>query len=235
MIRRLPAICASAVLALALAGCGISPTPTGSPSESPTASASPTPTAGCPATPGVTVPTGAVTAPTIDVDGDGTADTEWIAQVDAITRFGVTTASGATFSYDVQSASPIPRGGFVARLTPTRVISLLSDGRGAYVHVIEKCAFVQPTDSQGAAYTFDLQNLRGNGTGVGYQAIVTSGASTVKQTIISLNAAGTIASGGATTTIATDVPSTDAIVGTATSVTCGGVTIAKGGITLTQD
>jgi hypothetical protein len=167
--------------------------------------------------------------------------------VDAITRFGVTTASGATFSYDVQSASPIPRGGFVARLTPTRVISLLSDGRGAYVHVIEKCAFVQPTDSQGAAYTFDLQNLRGNGTGVGcipakdglalvgYQAIVTSGASTVKQTIISLNAAGTIASGGATTTIATDVPSTDAIVGTATSVTCGGVTIAKGGITLTQD
>jgi hypothetical protein len=185
-----------------------------------------------------------VTASTIDVDGDGSPDTEWIAQIDTVTRFGVTTASGATFSYDVNSASPVPRGGFVARLTPTRVISLLSDGRGAYLHTIVNCAFVEPTDSQGKPYTFDLQNLRGNGTGVGcipvdgslelvgYQAVTANGTSTVKQTVITLNGAGTIASNGATTAVATNVPSTDPIVATASAVTCGEVTIPSGGVIL---
>ena len=248
MRRSLPVLVTGAVLALALAGCVGTPTgPSNSPSPSlstPPATPSAAPAAGCPPTPGTTAPASAVTASTIDVDGDGSPDTEWIAQLDAVTRFGVTTASGATFSYDVTSGSPIPRGGFVARLTPELVISLLSDGRGAYLHTIENCAFVEPTDTRGQPYTFDLQYLRGTGTGVGcvpsgndlalvgYLAATANGTVTVKQTVIRLNAAGTIARNGAVTTVARNVPSTDPIVATANSVTCGGVTISSGGVSL---
>jgi hypothetical protein len=253
MPRLIPTLLTTATLAFVLAGCvGTSPAPSTSPSLSPSPSASPTPspsatpTAGCPATPGTTAPAAAVTAAAIDVDGDGRIDTEWIAQIGAVTRFGVTTASGATFSYDVSSASPIARGGFVARLTPELVISLLSDGRGAYLHTIANCAFVEPTDTRGAPYTFDLESMRGTGTGVGcvpsgsdlalvgYLATTTNDTVTVKQTVIRLNAAGTIARNGTVTTVAQNVPSTDPIVVLANSVTCGSVTIPAGGVTLPE-
>ncbi len=192
------------------------------------------------------MPTGATAASTIDVDGDGRTDREWIASVGGATEFGVTTASGATFSYSVTSASPIQRDGFVARLTSSRVISMLTDGRQAYLHVLANCAFVQPASSDGKPYTFDLQNLRGNGTGVGciaadngaeivgYQATSVNGGTTVKQTIIQLDASGTRASNGAVSTVATGAASTSAIAVAANTVSCGSVSVASGGVTLTQ-
>jgi hypothetical protein len=243
MRRNICVLATGAVLALALAGCVGAPTASNSPSP-PQGTPYATAAKGCPPTPGTTAPANAVTASTIDVDGDGSPDTEWIAQIGTVTRFGVTTASGATFSYNVTSASPIPRGGFVARLAPDLVISLLSDGRGAYLHTIDRCAFVQPTDTRGQPYVFDLQNLRGTGTGVGcvpagndlalvgYLATTSNGTVTVTQTVIRLNVAGTIARNGTITIVARNVPSTDPIVATATSVTCGTVTIPSGGVSL---
>jgi hypothetical protein len=192
------------------------------------------------------MPTGATAASTIDVDGDGRTDRQWIATVGGATEFGVTTASGATFSYSVTSASPIARGGFVARLTSSRVISMLTDGRQAYLHVVANCAFVQPASSNGKPYTFDLQNLRGNGTGVGciaadngaevvgYQATSVNGGTTVTQTIIQLDAAGTGASNGAVSTVVTGVASNSPIALTANTVSCGSVSVSSGGVTLTQ-
>src|SRR4051812_17516929 len=56
------------------------------------------------------VPAGADAEPTIDVDGDGQPDTEWIATqigADGAVTFGVTTASGSTFTSQIRSASPV--------------------------------------------------------------------------------------------------------------------------------
>lgn len=175
------------------------------------------------------------------MDGDGKADTEWIARVDNQTEFGVTTASHATFSFAVSSASPIVPDGFVSMLG-SRFISLLSDGRGAYVYVIADCTFVQPKDSGGAPYTFDLQNLRGNGTGVGcvagtlvgYLAKTDGGSYIVTQTVVNLSADGATASNGTVSRIATAAAASDPRVTTAQSVTCGDDTMASAGVALRQ-
>lgn len=240
-------------IVLLIVGC--TPTPA-KPTKSPAASTSPiksttptpliSPASGCPATPNSSMATGATAAATVDVDGDGRADREWITTAGGATVFGVTTASGATFSYSVTSASPIPRGGFVARLSPSRVISVLTDGRQAYLHVVANCSFVQPVSSDGKAFTFDLQNLRGNGTGVGcvavdngaemvgYLATSVNGGTTVTQTIIELDSAGTGASTGAVSTLAVGAASNSPIAVAASSVSCGNVSGAHGGVTLTK-
>lgn len=257
MRRPTPLILLGATIVMLVAGCtATAPLPAKTVSASPRASATPAPSAaptpsitpaiGCPPTPNSSMPTRAISLTTIDVDGDGRPDTEWIATVDRATEFGVTTASGATFAYSVNSASPISPGGFLARLSPTRVISMLTDGRQAYLHVISKCSFVQPVSSDGKPYTFDLHNLRGYGTGVGciaadngaevvgYQATPHNGGTTVKQTIIQMDAAGTGARNGAVSTVASGVAANSPIAALAYSVTCGSVSVPIGGVTLTQ-
>ena len=110
-----------AVLALTLAGCTGAATPdattpatggtgTAAPPHRPAAAlttgaasapASPSAAAGrgCPST-GATVPEGAASAPTVDLDGDGAADTLWLSA--GVPRIlGVRTHSGAVFSVGV--------------------------------------------------------------------------------------------------------------------------------------
>lgn len=233
-------------LALATSGCtGESAEPS---SPAPSASESqprPTPSApasaagtGCAPTENAT-PVGAVTRQTIDIDGDGQPDTEWIVDETGQIRFGVTTASGATFSYDVDTASPIAPAGFVSALDDERTISLLSDGRQASVHVIVDCSFVQPTNLQGEPYTFDLQNLRGHGTGVGcvdgslvgLQARQTGAQFTVEQTVIELSADGGSARNGEAS--ATEgLPADDPAVHRAQTVSCGDDSLDASGVSL---
>lgn len=185
------------------------------------------------------MPRGATAKTTIDVDGDGRPDTEWLS-LDGGLRFGVTTASGATFSYALNTASPASRAGFVARLNGNQIISIADDDRAAYIHVVEDCAFVQPKDPQGVDYTFDMQNLRGNGTGVGcsdgalvgYQATSTAAGFTVEQTVVNLGQNGSLATNGATSTVATDAPSDTPLVEAAQTISCGTVTVANGGVVL---
>jgi hypothetical protein len=126
---------------------------------------------GCPSG-GDAMPDGSGTAESVDVDGDGRADTVWMSgMVGGDDRsFGFTTASGATFSTPFSSASPVAAS--VLAFTPhgegvLPAYALVSDGRGAYLYLVDDCAVTPVQNIDGEQYTFDLQNLRGFGTGVG--------------------------------------------------------------------
>ncbi|WP_213814489.1 hypothetical protein [Glaciihabitans sp. dw_435] len=205
-----------------------------------------TASSGCAPTPATSMPADAVARKVIDVDGDGKKDVLWATDDGGPVRFGVTTASGAMFSYEVNSASPGGRHAFLAKMVGGRIISLADDGRGAYLHVLVGCNFVQPLNPGGEAYTFDMENLRGNGTGVGcittdqgteivgLQATATGRTYTVTQTVINLSANGKLASNGATTTLGTKLAATDPIVVGAQSITCGASSAATDGVSIQE-
>jgi hypothetical protein len=242
--------------ALLLSGCFLIPSPTPivtppagtpiqSPSATPTATQTPPPTssgtptaAGC-APNSATKPAGAISHPTIDVDGDGVADTEWIAN-SPVLEFGVTTASGATFSYPLATASPAGREGFIAQLNDHRIVSLVDDNRAAYVHFFVNCAWVETKHPNGTPYVLDFNDVAGTGSGVscslGYveslQAVNSGGSYTVTQTPVDLNVDGSRATPGAPVAIATGVPATDAHVKLAQEISCGTVTPSSGGVSL---
>jgi hypothetical protein len=224
----------------AVAGPPTSPTsttPGGNPSAYSTV-APPALTAGCKATHAHTPP-GAKTRVVGDLDGDGRPDTEWISDTPTL-RFGVTTASGATFSYPLSTASPAPREGFAVRLNDHRVFSLVDDNRSAYVHFIVKCAWVMPKDSHGVQYTYDMHNFHGHGTGVGcsfgyvvgYQTKDTSKGWTLKQTQLYLSTTGDTAVNGPTSTVAAHLSSRDPRLTKASTISCGSVTVKNEGVTL---
>jgi hypothetical protein len=124
---------------------------------------------GCPAS-GDGVPSGADRAPTVDVDGDGAVDTQWIAAQpgsDGAVTFGVTTASGGTFTAVLRSASPVPRSVLVADVTGQgEVVVLASDRRQVLLYAVSACQLVPVQNEQGQQYAFDL-GFTGLGTGVG--------------------------------------------------------------------
>jgi hypothetical protein len=188
------------------------------------------------------MPAGASSRKVGDLDGDGRADTEWISDTPDL-RFGVTTASGATVSYTLPTASPEPREGFVTRLNDHRIVSIVDDYRAAYAHFFVNCGWVTPKDSHGVQYTFDMQDLTGHGTGVGcskgylvgYQATNASSGYTVKQTQVLLNTTGSVASNGPTSTVVTNAPASDARVKAAMTISCGSVTLTNGGVHVGTD
>jgi hypothetical protein len=234
--------CTSGMPATPPAAAPLTPTtPGGNPSASPSVTPSVTPstlTAGCKATQAHT-PSGAKTRVVGDLDGDGRPDTEWISDTPTL-RFGVTTASGATFSYPLSTASPAPREGFAARLNDHRVFSLVDDNRSAYVHFIVNCAWVMPKDRHGIQYTFDMHNFHGNGIGVGcsfgyvvgYQSNGTSKGWTLKQTQLYLSTTGDTASNGPTSMVASHLSSGDPRLTKASTISCGSVTVKNRGVTL---
>jgi hypothetical protein len=165
-----------AVLAIALSGCSavgdedrasataqLGDTETTA-TETPTES-TPEPT-GCPATT-ETAPAGAVTAEIADVDGDGENDTQWYSEATAPFTYGITTASGATITLTDSLAGPNRHSGWTAPLHNGVVVTVIDDGRGAALHALVDCEFVTPVGVDARPYTFDMQNLRGFGTGVG--------------------------------------------------------------------
>ncbi|HEY5231866.1 MAG TPA: hypothetical protein VIJ11_13370 [Galbitalea sp.] len=243
--------------ALLLSGCFLIPSPSpaptsappptettntpAAPSATPTAISTPSGTAtaaGCPSN-SATMPAGAVSHPTIDVDGDGVADTEWMSSSPTL-EFGVTTASGATFSYPLATASPAGREGFISRLNDHRIVSIVDDNRAAYLHFFVNCAWVETKTPQGAPYPLDFNDFAGTGSGVGcafgyvesFQAVNSGGSYTVTQTPVDLNGDGSRATPGAPLAIATGVAATDAHVKAAQTISCEGVTVANGGVTL---
>jgi hypothetical protein len=122
--------------------------------------------AGCPATP-AEMPAGAASAEIADVDGDGENDTEWYSEASSPFTYGITTASGATHTLTDDLAGPGTHSGWTATLHNGVVVTVLDDGRSASLHAFVDCEYVTPIGVDGRPYTFDMQNLRGNGTGVG--------------------------------------------------------------------
>lgn len=217
-------------------------TPAPEPSAEPSATSTPEPGvgAGCPATDGG-IPEGAATSEVVDVDGDGRADTAWITG-GADRTFGITTASGATFSAAVESASPIGASAVVntvgADLTPIALVDL---GRQAQLFSLDGCAVTQTVDDGGQPYVFD-RGFSDQGTGVGCTDVdgvlhlagllaTEEGDSwTVTRTLVDLTPSGDVATNGAVDVVAEGAAATDAVVTTAQEVSCGDLVAGDGGL-----
>jgi hypothetical protein len=210
--------------------------PASSAAPIPAGGTSPVP-AGCPGSAGG-VPRGTNSAPTLDVDGDGRPDTEWIAQqpgADGGVAFGVTTTSRGTFGARITSASPIARSVLVADVTGTgELIALASDGRQVLLYAISSCSLVPVRNAQGGQYAFDL-GFTGFGTGVGCLDVDGDGTrdlaglradgTSITRTVVTLT--GPTAANGASST----VPGASADqVELAHQVTCGDLTLAGNGV-----
>ncbi len=199
---------------------------------------------GCAATSSGT-PAGAATAPTIDVDGDGRDDTAWLAgSAGAERSFGITTASGATFSTPFSSASPIAASAFAFEPDgELPAYALVSDGRLGSLWLLADCRVTAVTNPQGDPYTFDLGGFTGFGTGVGCVDLDRDGrrdlvgllaesvdppTTRIKRTIVRLD--GDHASNGTSDELTAHSPADDAEIESARSVTCGDLTLDGNGV-----
>jgi len=183
--------------------------------------------------------TGATVKQIIDVDGDGRPDTGWIG---GSRLFGITTASGATFSTVVKSASPNPPAMLVANIEGT-IVALASDQRAAALLLVKNCTLVPAQNAQGSTYYFDL-GAGVSGTGVGCSQVAgTQGRSlvglklirdssgnpqSVERTQIIID--GTQARNGAYDTVPATGPQGAAAAASATQISCGDLTMAADGV-----
>lgn len=190
---------------------------------------------GCPSN-GAVRPNDTYAAPIPDIDGDGLPDSQWYAESSPF-RYGITTASGATFSVADGLAGPGQHSGWSARLSSGVVVTVLDDSRGATLHTIVGCEFVTPLDVTGSAYTFDMHDLRGHGTGVGcrpgasgpelngFQALERSdGTFDVTATQITVSADGRTARNGPRSE-STGLSMDDPIVAEAQTSSCGAIPV----------
>ncbi|QNI05600.1 hypothetical protein GAN17_04310 [Mycobacterium kubicae] len=198
----------------------------------------------CPAG-GAPPPPDAAERQVADLDGDGSPDTLWIGRVQqagAVTRVvGVSTASGTNSDVQVATASPIPLSALAIDAQENgRHQVIVSDGRGARLYEYTDCRLQTVVDNHyGKPFLFDLQNLRGSGTGVGcsdlgdgrrlvgLQALDDSGQWTVRRTEIDL--AGLQASTGRSDTL-TATSAADPVVTSAQTISCGDLTITQDGV-----
>ena len=190
------------------------------------------------------MPTGADSAPTLDVDGDGRPDTLYIddeTDVGGGVVFGVQTASGGNFFTDFNSASgQNARSVLVADVTGKgELIALASDGRAVRLYGISDCSFVPEQNVQGEQYTFDL-GFTGYGTGVGCADVdgngtrdlvglrVTDDGTGIESTVVTLD--GPRATNSDITSAVADAG--PAAVERARSVTCGDLDLAEDGVSI---
>lgn len=196
------------------------------------------PSRGCPAA-GSGVPAGAVNKQIIDVDGDGRPDLGWIS---GAATFGITTASGATFSIPIDLAGGGPRSVLVASPDGGATITALaSDGRTVELLTVRNCGLFPVTNPEGQHYEFDL-GFRGTGTGVGCSQV----AGTPANSLVGLNVhldgtgkpvdvqrtqiviEGTTAHNGATDTVA--VAGNPSAAQSGHEISCGDLTMARDGV-----
>jgi len=225
------------------------PPSSGAPSPTATSSqeaAAPSPTttgpAGCAATDDGT-PEGADTHEVVDVDGDGQTDTAWLTG-GADRRFGITTASGATFSVAVDAAAPQRAAAVVnvvAAGDDTAPVALVDTGREVLLYSVADCDVAATQNLAGDAYTFD-KGFTGHGTGVGCTEVdgvlrlaglnATSddgGSFTVTRTFVDLDDGAMAASNGEESTVASGAGPDDPVVVTAQETTCGELVVGEDG------
>lgn len=210
------------------------PAPSGTGAGTSTASGAVGAATGC-APDGTGVPAGAASAPTLDVDGDGRADTAWLQGTTATpVVVGITTASGATFGADYSSASPVSRTMLVADVDGAGTIeAVVSDGRTASLYSVTGCEVVPTRNAQGAQYTFDLTGTRGTGVGcsqvagtsssglVGLQLDRDADGRPVSVTRTAIEIDGTTATNGPSDTVDVSADPTGPAATSATRVSCG--------------
>ena len=152
---------------------------------------------------------------------------------------GVTT-DGGSGRIRIPSASPMPLQALVIDAEGNGGRQLIvSNGREARLYVLAGCKISAAYDGQGEPFLFDLQNLRGNGTGVGcsdlgdgrhlvgLQALRDGGGYTVRRTEINLE--GFIATIGLSDTV-TGTSLQDPVVASAMTISCGDQTLAQNGV-----
>jgi len=218
--------------------------PTSAPSDAPTAGPTTRPTTGAGCAPGgPRVPPGADVAPVADVDGDGRPDEAWLSTGPA-RRFGIRTASGATFDTPVDSASPIAAAAVVGIVQAERLpIAIVDTGREAMLLTLVDCAAEPVVDEHGEPYRFD-RGFSGYGTGVGctevdggrlrlagLDAVSDDQGATfdVRRTWVDLDPTGHVATNGADEVVARDAAADSAVVRTAQEVSCGDALAGRDG------
>jgi hypothetical protein len=179
-------------------------------------------------------------ANTRQVDINGTPATLWVTDTGLV---GLVTPGGSD-EVLVTSASPIPlQAVLIDAKSPADPGGnhqlIVSDGRGARLYAVDGCAIRTVLGPDGTPFVFDLQNLRGHGTGVGcsdlgdgrrlvgLQALPESGQWVVHRTEIDLD--GTRATIGRADTV-TAASAQDPAVTSAQTISCGDVTIADDGV-----
>ncbi|OBK14792.1 hypothetical protein [Mycobacterium asiaticum] len=187
---------------------------------------------------GAPAPPGAATRQVGDLDGDGLPDTLWVA---ATRLVGISTGSGANTQVRIASASPMPlRALLIDAQDDGRNEVIVSTGRNAHLFAFADCQLQTVVDNHyRRPFLFDLENLAGNGTGVGcsdlgdgrrlvgLQALQDGGQWTVRRTEIDLN--GILASTGRSDTISA-ASAQDPVVTTAQTISCGNLTINQDGV-----
>ena len=201
--------------------------------------------AGC-APGGAALPPGTVQQQVGDLDGDGLPDALWIGRVPGAgggtnRAVGISTASGARSQVDISSASPIPlRALAIDAQEDGQHQVIVSTGRNAHLYAFADCRLLTVVDRHyGRPFVFDLENLAGNGTGVGcsdlgdgrrlvaLQALDNGGQWTVRRTEISVD--GTRAATGRSDTLTASSPQ-DPAVTSAQTISCGTLTIDQDGV-----
>jgi hypothetical protein len=152
---------------------------------------------------------------------------------------GITTPGG-TGTVEIANAGPLPLQALVidAQQDGQRQL-IVSNGRVAHLFFITACDITPIIGPDGQPFLFDMQNLRGNGTGVGcvdfgdgrrlagLQALPQGSGWEVRRTEISLN--GTNATIGTSDTV-TAASAQSPSVTEAQTISCGDRTISQDGV-----
>ena len=111
--------------------------------------------AGCPATTG-SIPAGATSGASLDVDGDGRDDTQFVGKQDSMSNqlFGLSTASGATFSSTYGNANRSTRLLFVLQVAGQTVAVMNASGRSSEAFIVTGCSLVPVTNADGTEFDF---------------------------------------------------------------------------------
>ncbi|TGD88879.1 hypothetical protein BayCH28_05630 [Mycolicibacterium sp. CH28] len=162
--------------------------------------------------------------------------TLWVSRTGTV---GISTADG-TGSVQVPSASPIGLQALVVDARDDgRQQLIVSNGRVAHLYVLAGCQITAAVDPQGQPFLFDLENLRGNGTGigcsdlgdgrhlVGLQALPDGAGYAVRRTEIDLD--GATATIGRSDTV-TGTSQQDPAVASALTISCGEQTMTQDGV-----
>lgn len=215
-------------------------------SSTTTGTTTPPAATGAPCTTGApAVPAGTKPKKVVDVDGDGKADSAFIAvPTPGDESLNILTAAGGGATFKIESASPIARSVLIANADQAGPVEVfVDDGRSTQLLAFVNCSVQPILNPQAQPYIFDTSGIYGTGTGIGCVATPAGrrlvglhaispadGGPTVQwtQTVVELN--GLQAHNGATSSGTFTQGKDDPAIELLHQVTCGSLTIVRDGI-----